>query len=41
LLTSTLHELERLQTRREGHAITPPAVADVNVTVDVGPGGAK
>jgi hypothetical protein len=36
LLTSTLHELERLQARREGHAITPPAVADVNVVVDSG-----
>jgi hypothetical protein len=38
LLTSTLHELERLQVRREGQAISPPAVADVNVTVDQGPG---
>jgi hypothetical protein len=38
LLTSTLHELERLQARRDGHAITPPAVADVNVTVDAGLG---
>lgn len=34
LLTSTLHELERLQTRREGQAVPPPAVADLNVTVD-------
>lgn len=38
LLTSTLHELERLQARREGEAVPPPAVADVNVTVDAGPG---
>jgi hypothetical protein len=36
LLTSTLHELERLQARREGEAVPPPAVADVNVTVDTG-----
>jgi len=36
LLTSTLHELERLQARREGEAVPPPAVADVNVTVDAG-----
>jgi hypothetical protein len=34
LLTSTLHELERLQARREGELIPPPAVADVNVTVE-------
>lgn len=33
LLTSTLHELERLQARREGETVPPPAVADVNVTV--------
>ena len=38
LLTSTVHELERLRTRREGGVVPPPAVADVNVTVDVGPG---
>jgi hypothetical protein len=38
LLTSTLHELERLQARREGDRVPPPAVADVNVTVEVGPG---
>jgi hypothetical protein len=38
LLTSTLHELERLQARREGEAVPPPAVADVNVTVEVGSG---
>jgi hypothetical protein len=38
LLTSTLHELERLQARREGELVPPPAVADVNVTVDIGPG---
>jgi hypothetical protein len=36
LLTSTLHELERLQARREGEAVPPPAVADVTVTVDSG-----
>ena len=33
LLTSTLHELERLQARREGEPVPPPVVADVNVTV--------
>ncbi len=33
LLTSTLHELERLQARREGQSVPPPAVADVTVTV--------
>jgi hypothetical protein len=38
LLTSTLHELERLQARRDGEAVPPPAVADVNVTVDAGAG---
>src|SRR5262249_42501189 len=38
LLTSTLHELERLQARREGAAVAPPAVADVNVTIDTGLG---
>jgi hypothetical protein len=38
LLTSTLHELERLQARREGEPVTPPAVADVNVTIDPGVG---
>lgn len=38
LLTSTLHELERLQARREGEAVPPAAVADVHVTVDAGPG---
>jgi len=36
LLTSTLHELERLQARRSGQAVAPPAVADVTVTVDAG-----
>jgi hypothetical protein len=36
LLTSTLHELERLQARREGEAVPPSAVADVNVTIDSG-----
>lgn len=34
LLTSTLHELERLQARRDGQAVPPPAVADLNVTID-------
>jgi hypothetical protein len=38
LLTSTLHELERLQSRREGEVVPPPVVADVNLTVDPGPG---
>ena len=37
LLTSTLHELERLQARRGGEAVPPPVVADVNLTVDAGP----
>jgi len=37
LLTSTLHELERLQARREGEPVPPPVVADVNVTVDPAP----
>lgn len=31
LLTSTLHELERLQARRAGAAVLPPAVADLHV----------
>ena len=34
LLTSTLHELERLQARRDGEAVPPPAVADVNVILN-------
>jgi len=34
LLTSTLHELERLQARRGGMPVIPPAVADLNVTVN-------
>jgi hypothetical protein len=34
LLTSTLHELERLQARRQGEDVPPPTMADVNVTVD-------
>lgn len=38
LLTSTLHELERLQARRDGQTVPPPAVADLNVTVDTGTG---
>jgi hypothetical protein len=33
LLTATLHELERLQARRAGDAVVPPAMADVNLTV--------
>jgi uncharacterized membrane protein YccC len=33
LLTSALHELERLQARREGEFVPPPAVADVNLTI--------
>jgi len=36
LLTSTLHELERLQARREGETLPPPAVADLNVTLTAG-----
>jgi hypothetical protein len=36
LFTSTLHELERLQARREGEAVPPPVVADVYATVDTG-----
>lgn len=38
LLTSTLHELERLQARRIGESVPAPAVADVNVTIDPGAG---
>jgi hypothetical protein len=38
LLTSTLHELERLQARRGGEPLLPPAVADVTVTVEAGVG---
>ncbi len=38
LLTSTLHELERLQARRGGEPVPPPVVADVNLTVDAGAG---
>jgi hypothetical protein len=34
LLTSTLHELERLQARREGEAVPPPVVADINVNIE-------
>ncbi|QJW94788.1 hypothetical protein FTUN_2311 [Frigoriglobus tundricola] len=37
LLTLTLHELERLQARREGEAVSPPQVADVNVAVETAP----
>jgi len=32
LVVSTLHELERLQSRRWGRAVPPPKVAEVNVT---------
>jgi hypothetical protein len=35
-LTSTLHELERLQLRREGSAVPPPAVADLFVNINQG-----
>jgi hypothetical protein len=38
LLTSTLHELERLQARREDEPVSPPAVADLNVTLNTGSG---
>ncbi|MBP3956748.1 hypothetical protein J8F10_15860 [Gemmata sp. G18] len=38
LLTSTLHELERLQARREGDPVPPPVVTDMNVVVDSGRG---
>ncbi len=34
ILTSTLHELERFQARREGKSVPPPSVADVNVTIE-------
>lgn len=34
LLTSTLHELERLQARRGGEPVQLPAVAEVNVTIE-------
>jgi hypothetical protein len=37
LLTSTLHEMERVQSRREGEVVPPPVVADVNLTIDPGP----
>ena len=36
LLTSTLHEMERLQARREGEPVEPAVVVDVNVTIDSG-----
>jgi hypothetical protein len=38
LLTSTLHELERLQARRGGMPVIPPVVADIQVTGSVGEG---
>lgn len=34
LLTNTLHEQERFQARREGERVPPPAVADVNLTME-------
>ncbi|VTS01840.1 Uncharacterized protein OS=Rubrobacter xylanophilus (strain DSM 9941 / NBRC 16129) GN=Rxyl_1596 PE=4 SV=1 [Gemmata massiliana] len=34
LLTSTLHELERLQARREGANVPPPAAAEVNLVLN-------
>ena len=37
MLTSTLHELERMQVRRGGGMVVPPAVADVQVTVATKP----
>ena len=36
LLTSTLHEPERLQARRDGEAVPPPAAADIHVSVEAG-----
>jgi len=33
-LTSTLHELERLQARRGGEFVPPPAVADLHVLIN-------
>ena len=35
-LTSTLHELERLQARRGGEFVVPPAVADLFVSIEQG-----
>lgn len=32
-LTSTLHELERLQARRGGMPVVPPIVADIQATI--------
>jgi hypothetical protein len=32
-LYKALHELQRLQAARQGQAVTPPAVLDVDVTV--------
>jgi hypothetical protein len=37
LLTSTVHELERLQARRGGVPVVPPVVADIRVTGSDGP----
>ena len=36
LLTSTLHELERLQARREGESVPPPAVTFTSVMIESG-----
>jgi len=36
LFTSTLHELERFQARREGEAVPPPVVADINLHIGTG-----
>ena len=33
MLTSTMHELERMQVRRGGGMVIPPAVADIHVTL--------
>lgn len=38
LLTSTLHELERLQVRRTENTVPPPAIADVNVVIEAAGG---
>jgi hypothetical protein len=36
LLTTTLHELERMQDRRIGAAVLPPLVADIQITASPG-----
>ncbi len=38
LLTSTLHELERLQANRVGKGVPPPVVVDVAVDLNGGVG---